>query len=252
MHLKSYKTNIIQPGASLLQAITQHVRAIPEKSVLAVTSKILSICQNRILPKDAVKDKIALIQQEADLYLEGDYIKKYGVCLTIKNGILIPTAGIDESNSNEHYILYPLNIQAEAEKLWQSLKAHYRCNHMGILITDSHTTPLRKGVTGIALGWCGFKPLYSYIGNPDIYGRPLKCTYKNILDSLASAAVFMMGEGNEQTPLTLITDIETIVFQERVPTKSEIESITIPLTEDLYAPLITAVNWQKGSLSNGY
>ncbi len=248
MQIKSCQTNIIKPGESLLKIVKQHVQNIPEKSVLAITSKILSVCQNRILSKDVVKDKLKLIHQEADLYLEGDYIKNYGVCLTIKNGILIPTAGIDESNSNDHYILYPVNIQAEAETLWQALKEGYHCRELGILITDSHTTPLRKGVTGIALGWCGFEPLYNYIGKPDIYGRLLKCTYMNILDSLATAAVFVMGEGNEQTPLALITDIEKIVFQERSPTEAEIQSVTIPLTEDLYAPLITSVNWQKGGI----
>lgn len=246
MKIKSCKTNIVRPGDSLLKIITQHISHISEKSVLVITSKILSICQNRILSKDAVQDKLALIRQEADLYLEGDYIQNYGVCLTIKNDILIPTAGIDESNSNDHYILYPLDIQAEAATLWQALREHYRCNEIGILITDSHTTPLRRGVTGIALGWCGFQPLYNYIGKPDIYGRLLKCTYLNILDSLATAAVFAMGEGNEQTPLALISDTDKIAFQERPPTTEEIKSVSIPLKEDLYAPLVASVNWQKG------
>ncbi|HXH55062.1 MAG TPA: coenzyme F420-0:L-glutamate ligase [Gammaproteobacteria bacterium] len=246
MEIKSYTTHVVTPEESLLKIITQHIPHIPEKSVLVITSKILSVCQNRIISKKAIADKFQLIQQEADLYLEGDYIKNYGVCLTIKNGILIPTAGIDESNSDDHYILYPLNIQAEAEMLWKSLKEVYHCNAMGILITDSHTTPLRRGVTGIALGWCGFEPLYNYIGKPDIYGRPLRCTYMNILDSLATAAVFLMGEGNEQTPLALITDTEKIVFQDRPPTEEEIKSVSIPLEEDLYAPLIASVNWRKG------
>lgn len=246
MQLKSYKTHVVTPGESLLKIITQHVPDIPEKSILVITSKILSLCQNRILSKEAVKDKLALIQQEADLYLEGNYIEKYGVCLTIKNGILIPTAGIDESNSDDHYILYPLNIQTEAEKLWKALKEAYHCHELGILITDSHTTPLRRGVTGIALGWCGFQPLYNYIGKPDIYGRLLKCTYMNILDGLAAAAVFVMGEGNEQTPLALITDLEKIVFQDQSPTEAEIHSVSISLEEDLYAPLVASVNWRKG------
>jgi putative folate metabolism gamma-glutamate ligase len=248
MNIKSYKTHIVTPGESLLKIVTEHVQHIPEKSILVITSKILSVCQNRILSKDAVKDKLALIQQEADLYLEGNYIEKYGVCLTIKNGILIPTAGIDESNSDDHYILYPVNIQAEAERLWQGLKKAYHCHKLGILMTDSHTTPLRRGVTGIALGWCGFQPLYNYIGKPDIYGRLLRCTYTNVLDGLAAAAVFVMGEGDEQTPLALITDIEQIVFQDRAPTEKEVSSVSISLAEDLYAPLIASVNWRKGGV----
>lgn len=247
MHVKSYKTHVVTEKDSLVKIITQHVANIPEKSILVITSKILSVFQNRIIPKNAVNNKFQLIQQEADLYLEGDYAKNYGVCLTIKNGILIPTAGIDESNSDGNYILYPVNIQAEVIKIWKALKEAYQCTELGVLITDSHTTPLRRGVTGIALGWCGFAPLYNYIGKPDIYGNLLKCTQLNILDGLAAAAVFVMGEGNEQTPLALITDVEKVVFQDRSPTEEEVKSISILLHEDLYAPLINAVDWKKGT-----
>lgn len=245
MKVKSYKTHIIEPKEVLVNIITQYIPKIPERSILVITSKILSICQNRIVRKQDVIDKFQLIKQESDLYLEGDYSQKYGICLTIKNGILIPTAGIDESNSNGNYILYPTNIQEEVSLIWKALKEKYHCNEMGILITDSHTTPLRRGVTGIALGWCGFEPLYNYIGSPDIYGNPLRFTQLNILDSLASTAVFAMGEGCEQTPLVLISDLEKIVFQDRAPSDDEVKSISISLDEDLYAPLLTAVDWRS-------
>lgn len=205
-----------------------------------------------MIPKQNIDDKFELVRQEADLYLEGDYSQKYGVCLTIKNGILIPTAGIDESNSNDCYVLYPINIQDAVVSLWQALKSHYRINHLGIIITDSHTTPLRRGVTGIALGYCGFQPLYNYIGLPDIYGNALRMTQLNILDSLAAAAVFVMGEGDEQTPLALLTDIEKIVFQNESPTMDELKSLSISIEDDLYAPLINSVCWksQKAGVKN--
>jgi dihydrofolate synthase / folylpolyglutamate synthase len=225
--------------------IIQVIPIIQEKSVLAITSKILSLSQNRVIPINAVPDKHSLIQEEADYYLEGDYVKQYGVCLTIKNGILIPTAGIDESNANAHYILYPIQIEAAISDIWHALRAHYQIQDLGILLTDSHTTPLRRGVTGIALGWCGFKPLYNYIGTPDIHGRLLAVTQLNLVDSLASAAVCVMGEGNEQTPLVLITEIDKLVFQNAPPTDAELQSVVIPLEEDLYAPLLNSVAWIK-------
>lgn len=205
-----------------------------------------------MVPKQDIDDKFELVRQEADLYLEGDYSQKYGVCLTIKNGILIPTAGIDESNSNDCYVLYPIKIQEAVVSLWKALKSHYQINHLGIIITDSHTTPLRQGVTGIALGYCGFQPLYNYIGLPDIYGNALRVTQLNILDSLAAAAVFVMGEGNEQTPLALLTDIEKIVFQNVPPTTDELKSLSIAIEDDLYAPLINSVHWksQKTGVKN--
>lgn len=250
MKVISFKTHKILPGEILADIILKYIPEMPEESILVITSKILSICQNRVLSKEEVPDKFKLIQQEADAYLEGDYAEKYGICLTIKNGILIPTAGIDESNSNGQYVLYPIHIQKEATLLWEKLKNAYQRKKIGILITDSHTTPLRRGVTGIALGWCGFQGLYNYIGKPDIFGNLLRVTQLNILDSLATAAVFMMGEGNEQTPLALITEIEKPIFQDRPPSEDEVQSIAISMEEDLYAPLIHSAAWKTNQRAN--
>lgn len=246
MQITAYKTHKITPKESLFDILDNYLPEIPPQSIVVITSKILSLCQNRVVSKATLQDKLSLIHQEADLYLEGEYTKKYGICLTIKNNILIPTAGIDESNSNGYYILYPENIQATAVTIWQHLKNLYPTTALGVLVTDSHTTPLRRGVTGIALAWCGFEPLFSYIGKPDVFGYPLHVTLVNLLDSLAASAVIVMGEGEEQTPLAIINQIPKIIFQNRPPTKAEIESITIALQDDLYAPLLTSVNWKTG------
>jgi F420-0:gamma-glutamyl ligase len=104
---------------------------------------------------------------------------------------------------------------------------------------------MRRGVTGIALGWCGFKPLYSYVGQPDLYGHPLRVTQMNLLDGLASTAVLMMGEGAEQTPMVLIEDAPKINFVDRAPTKEEETSIYISMNEDLYGPLFAGATWIK-------
>ena len=248
MKVKNFKTHLIQPNESLLNIIYQHISKIPNQSILVITSKILSLCQNRIIAKTKVLNKQVLIEQEAEQYLAVTATKYPDIYLTIKQNILIPNAGIDESNGNECYILYPLNIQAEVNKIWQACKEQYQITKLGVIITDSHTTPLRRGVTGIALAWCGFKPLHDYIGSPDLFGNKLRVTKLNIVDSLAAAAVFCMGEGNEQTPLALITETEKIVFQEQTPSAQELAEVTIPLQEDIYAPLLTNIPWKTKGL----
>jgi F420-0:gamma-glutamyl ligase len=66
------------------------------------------------------------------------------------------------------------------------------------------------------------------------------------LDALAAAAVFVMGEGDEQTPFAIIQDLpQKIVFLDRPPTVEEEQSIIIPMDEDLYAPLLCAAHWVK-------
>ena len=161
----------------------------------------------------------------------------HGVSLTIKHGLLIPSAGIDESNSeNGDYILYPKDPFASARRLCQAIKEKLKLKNFGIILTDSHTHPLRRGVTGIALAYDGFFPWKNLIGEPDLYGRKMKMTSVNVVDSLAVAAVFVMGEAAEQQPLALI-ETNDVVFTDKAP---QPEDIRIPLEEDLYGPLIAA------------
>jgi dihydrofolate synthase / folylpolyglutamate synthase len=222
MRIKAIKTHRIECGESLEKIIDAYVKELHEQTIVVITSKIVSICQRRVVAKDMIS-KEDLIKQEADMIIKSD--NAYGIYLTIKNNILIPSAGIDESNGDNVYILYPKNVQGTAKFIWNYLRSKHGLKNLGVLITDSHTTPMRRGVTGIALSWCGFELLHSYIGTPDLYGHPLRMTQINILDSLATAAVFLMGEGCEQTPLAKIIDAPKIKFVQRTPTTEERASV---------------------------
>lgn len=243
MNVKAIQTHPIEPGEQLETILDHYIITLSEQTILVITSKIISICQGRLLSKESVSKEV-LVQQEADAIAQTSE-NPYGHYLTIKDNILIPSAGIDESNGDNVYILYPQNIQSTAIALWNYLRKKHTIKHLGVLITDSHTTPMRRGVTGIALGWCGFEPLYSYIGKPDLYGNPLRDTQLNLLDGLATSAVLVMGEGNECTPLAFINNVPRISFLTRPPTAEEEKSILMPMEEDLYAPLLMNTKWLK-------
>jgi len=243
MNIHAVKTHRIQNGESLSQILDRYIHKLKNGSVVAITSKIVSLCQGRVVSKQADPDfKKALIKQEADAVIDTVH-NPYGIYLTLKNNILIPSAGIDESNGDNVYILYPENIQETALTAWSFLAEKHGIPNLGVIITDSHTMPLRRGVTGIALGWCGFKPLYSYIGKPDIYGNPLRVTQINLLDALATSAVLMMGEGSEQSPLAIIVNAPKIDFLDRAPIPEEESSVSIPIEEDLYRSLLLGQIW---------
>ena len=196
--------------------------------VLAVTSKIVSLAENRIVAKSSIEKK-DLIEKEADENL-GEV--GFGCYLTIKQGLFIPSAGIDESNSeNGDYILYPENPFLSAENLWKELRNKWKINNLGIIITDSHTTPLRRGVTGIALSYWGFQGLRDMVGSPDLFGRKLQMTTVNLADSLATAATVMMGEANECRPLALLSAPD-IQFKEQI----DPSEVRMNLAHDLYYP----------------
>ena len=200
------------------------------KMILAITSKIVSLAEGRIENHDLLS-KEALVRREADQFL-GDI--GYGCYLTIKEGLLIPSAGIDESNSaNGDYILYPADPFASAARIWQKLREAWRVNDLGIILTDSHTMPLRRGVTGICLSHWGFHAVKYLIGTQDLFGRELRMTQMNLVDGLSAAAVMMMGEGQERQPLAILNHAKVEFCEVTDPAE-----LQIPLEEDLYFPLL--------------
>lgn len=245
MHITPYKTPKLSDQQSLQALIDAYIPSLHEQAIVVVTSKIVSICYGDVVPDDGSIDKKDLIHREANYYLGEQYPTPYGHMITVKNSVLIPSAGIDESNGAGNFILWPRHLQQRTNQLWEHLRQQRGLSRVGVIVTDSKTTPLRWGTSGIGLSWCGFEAFKDYRGTPDIFGRQLRTTKTNILDGLAAASVLVMGEGNEQTPLALISDLPFITFQDRTPTQEELANLAIDLADDIYAPLLTSVTWNK-------
>lgn len=248
MTVTSYKTKKITSGDTLHEILDTYLPKLEEKSVVVITSKIVSICQGNIVKDDGAVDKVTLIKQEADeYYIDDNLTAHFGVLIpTIKEGRLIANAGVDESNANGYFILWPNQVQQTAEELWKFLRESRHIKELGIIVTDSRLVPLVWGTQGVGIAWCGFYPLQNYIGKPDIYQRPLRMTQKGVLDGLASAAVVVMGEGNEQTPLAVITDVPFVPFQDHIPTAEEKNALALTKEKDIYGKLLISVPWIKG------
>lgn len=245
MIIKTIKTHkITSKDKDLYQILDAYLPLVKEKSILAVTSKIISICEGRIIKiNDAEKE--LLIKKESEYYLPAKD-NRYHVSLTIARNMFVATAGIDESNGNGYYVLWPKDPQKTANNIREYLKKRFNLHKIGVIVTDSKTTPLRWGVTGVALSHSGFSALNNYIGKADIFGRKLEMTKVSVMDGLAAAAVLAMGEGKEQTPIAIIEDISNIAFQKNNPTEKELKELRISMEDDLYAPLLKSVKWEKG------
>ena len=247
MNVTGIKTDkITADSVSLRDILEKYISSFEENSVLAVTSKIISICEGRIV-KTGTIDKHELIEKESDFFIPPSE-SKYDVTLTIKRNLLIPSAGIDESNGNGYFILWPSDPQTTANRVREYICKRFGLEKIGVIITDSRTSPLRWGTTGTSLAHSGFSALNNYIGKPDIFGRLLEMTKANVADSLAESAVLVMGEGREQTPLAVISDIPFVQFQSRNPTDEEIKNLNIEINDDVYAPILTSVKWKKKRL----
>ena len=246
MKVTSYKTKKINLGDNLYKILDEYLpKKINDKSVIAVTSKIVAICEGRVAKMESDVQRDILAKKEAEVYLPREY-NQYGFMITVNNGILVASAGIDASNGNGYYVLWPKNPQKSANEIRSYLVKKFNLINIGVIITDSKLTPLRWGVTGVAIAHSGFNALKNYIGTPDIFGRTMQAEKSNIADSLATAAVIEMGEGNEQKPLAIIEDISFVQFQKRNPTKEELKGLKISLGDDVFSSLLKSVKWQKG------
>jgi len=237
------KTDIVYPAQqTVLHFLDQNLPHFPERSILAISAKVISLCEGRVV--DLSKDKELLIEEEADYFLPKEF-RRFGASGTIIHHAFIGAAGIDESNAAGTYVLLPKDPQQTADAIYNALKKRFAVEQIGILITDSHSTPMRRGASGIALAYRGFVGLRDYRGKPDLFGRKLVMEQANITDALACAAVLTMGEGDEQTPLALIEDVPHIAFDETAPTKEELSQFFVDLEDDIFSPLIDFHHLQK-------
>ncbi len=262
-------SRIVQPNDDLFVVIDETIASdaelngkLPENSVLAISTKIISYCQGRLMSKvktqkagfsreETKEEKHELVKRETELYID-PHSSKYDMMLTIINSTLAVNAGIDESNASlngeECYVLWPEKIQETINSVWQYLRKKHGLKNFGVITTDSRSFPLRWGVVGTTVASCGFKPLNNHIGETDIFGRKIKMVQVNVAEALGVAATFEMGEVGEITPFALLTDLDKVQFVDYEPSKEELEENKIALEDDAYAPLLTNANWQKGGV----
>ena len=231
MIVKPIKTSIFHEGDDLLAFVVSYVKKLSEKSVIVITSKIVALAEGRTAVIENAETKERLIRQESEIAIATKY-----TWLTVKDGMVMASAGIDESNANGKLILLPKDSFSTARLLRQKLCLRYGLQELGVLITDSRTIPLRAGVAGVALGYAGFRGIKDYRGTPDIFGRKFKVSRTDVADSLATAAVFVMGEGNEQQPLAIIKQAP-LTFCERVNR----QELRIDIEDDMYLPLFSGL-----------
>jgi putative folate metabolism gamma-glutamate ligase len=240
------KTEVITAGVTeLVPLLDRVVNDLQEGSIIAITSKIVSLCEGSVIPFDQI-NKDELVVRESDLYLPAS-LSKYGHHFTITNNTLIPMAGVDESNGDGQYVLWPKDAQATANQVRAWAKQKFGLGQIGVVITDSTCHPLRRGTNGIMLAYSGFRALNDYVGRPDLFGRPFTVSQADVAGGLAAAAVLQMGEGTEQTPIAILTELPFVHFQDRDPAAEELATVIIPLEEDLFAPFLTSVHWRKGA-----
>ncbi len=242
------KTDVITAAACTIEDfIDAHIENLHDGSIVVVTSKVVSLCENAIRKKTDMP-KADLIKEESQYVVRQTKRSSaaHNTTFTVTNNLLIPSAGVDESNSKDVYVLWPRNPQKSANRIRAHLTEKFQLANIGVIITDSTCSPMRRGTTGVYIAHSGFRAIHSYVGEHDLFGRPFKVSVASVAGGIAASAVVVMGEGAEQTPIAIVEDVPFVVFQPRDPSQAELDELRIDLHEDLFAPFLTSVEWERG------
>ncbi len=222
MQLLGIRTPLIRPGDDmagvLIESMNSNGIRPQDNDIIVLAESAVASAEGRVVRlsditpgKKAMKlsrlyendpRKMELILRESDEILGGIP----GVVVTITKGVLSPSAGIDNSNAPEGYVvLLPEDPKRSAIEIRKKLMGEYDCR-LAVIIGDSRTQPLRLGCVGIALGCAGIEPVEDVRGQKDLFGKPLLITRRATADNLVSAAQIIMGEADESTPAVLIRD----------------------------------------------
>jgi len=244
MKLTPYRTRkLLPPKDDLYGALKAARLDIKEGDVCAVSSKIVSIGEGRCAVNDGTVTRDELAKREATRFVERPRAGAHRPLFTLTRGVLVSVAGIDESNANGYFVLYPKNPMKSAEEIRAWIRKTYKVRKIGVIITDSKSVPVRRGAVGFALGWAGVEPLKDYRTTKDIFGRAFKVEVANIIDGLAAAAVVSMGEGNEQTPVTVIRGAPVAFTDKKRPQERYMK---VTLENDLFTSFLLRRAWKKG------
>ena len=228
----------------LLEGLSRLPVALEDGDVLVLAQKIVSKAEGRLIPLASVTpgtEAIALAgETDKDPRLVQLILDESVEVMRKKPGVLIMRhrlgnvgahAGIDQSNieheGGECALLLPVDPDGSARRLREALSVTTgrRC---GVIIADSMNRAWRLGTIGGAIGSAGLTVLDDLRGTQDLFGRELKVTVINRIDSLAATACLLMGESVQKTPAVLIKGLAP---EESAQTARD---LIRPIAEDMF------------------
>jgi coenzyme F420-0:L-glutamate ligase/coenzyme F420-1:gamma-L-glutamate ligase len=209
--------------AIIADAMTGAEVSLDDGDVVVVAQKIVSLAEGRLIRLDDVLPSAKALELAAETEKDPRIVEliltesvdivrtKPGVIIARHRlGIVGANAGIDQSNidhvDGECALLLPENPDQSASDLREAL-ARQTGLRIGVIISDSMNRPWRLGSVGIAIGSAGLEVLDDRRGHADLFGRELKVTLSNRADAIAAAAVLMMGETTERTPVAIVSGL---------------------------------------------
>ena len=230
----------------ILRSLEQRQEQIFDNDVLVVAHKIVSKAEGRVINLEHIKPsaeslKIAaedgkdpriielILDESKDMIRHSNGV----IIVETRHGFICANAGVDQSNvedSINHAVLLPVDADASANKIRESLREKTGGKDFAVIITDTFGRPFREGQTNVAIGIAGIEPIKSYVGSADMYGKKLRVTEIAVVDEIASAAELAMGK-LERVPVVIIRGYK---YQKPEKESNAISKLIRPKEKDLF------------------
>jgi coenzyme F420-0:L-glutamate ligase/coenzyme F420-1:gamma-L-glutamate ligase len=189
----------------LLEALTALGEALADGDVVVVTSKVVSKSEGRVVAVGpTLEDKVALVESEARRVLR----RRGALRITeTEHGFVNANAGVDLSNAEEGTaVLLPRDPDRSARRLRAALARRAGVD-VAVVVTDTFGRAWRHGVTDVALGTAGLRPLLDLRGTRDANGRLLEATEVAVADEVAGAANLVLAK-DAGTPFAIVRGLD--------------------------------------------
>jgi coenzyme F420-0:L-glutamate ligase/coenzyme F420-1:gamma-L-glutamate ligase len=222
-------------GQQIKQGLEQSELQLEAQDVLAVTQKVVSKAEGRMIRlsdvvpsaeaisvaricnKDSRLVEVILGETKRIVRIRGEVL----ICET-HHGFICANAGVDRSNveGGESVTLLPRDPDRSARQLARQLEC-------GVIITDTFGRTWREGLLDVAIGVARVPLFVDFRGTADTKGYPLQATTLAAVDGLAAAAGLVMGK-TDNTPAALIRGFRWQAVDDRI------EKLLRPAERDLF------------------
>jgi coenzyme F420-0:L-glutamate ligase/coenzyme F420-1:gamma-L-glutamate ligase len=192
----------------LLTAAEREGLQIQDGDVLVVKHKVVSKAEGALVALDEIRPSAssrawghrfgvdARVTELASRESRRVVRRKRGVLITqTKHGLVCANSGVDVSNvdGGAHAVLLPDDPDRSAERLRREIRRKLGVA-IAVIVSDSFGRPWREGLTEVAIGLAGMRPLVDYRGRRDPHGYSLHGTVQAVADELACAAGLVCGK----------------------------------------------------------
>ena len=183
----------VRPGDDLAGMLAKAADDLRDGDVLVVTQKVVSKAEAQLVPIDPndpqSKTKVVEAESARVLRRRGEM-----VIAETRHGFICANAGVDLSNVEDGWAaLLPENPDRSARRIRDALR-HRLDVSVAVIISDTFGRVWRRGLTDVAIGCAGIRPIVDLRGTTDSFGRELEVTEVCVVDEICGAAELVMGK----------------------------------------------------------